>query len=64
MLLLKVETAMSIISSWKMYFFVIPCFLYRETSFSHLDNSLALSEFGLIDYIVINNVHTDVIPTK
>jgi hypothetical protein len=45
-----------IISDWKKYFFVIPVFQYPETSLNYLENSLVQSDFGFINYIVINNV--------
>jgi hypothetical protein len=37
-------------------FIVIPVFQYLETSLNYLENSLVQSDFGFINYIVINNV--------
>ena len=59
----KVGTEISIISGWKMYFFVFPFFLSTETSFNDLENSLMQSDFDFTDYIVhwlfivINNLN-------
>jgi hypothetical protein len=35
---------------------------YPGTSFNFFENSLAQSDFGFINYIVINNVNIDIIP--
>ena len=53
-----------IVSDWKMHFFVIPLFPWPETNFNYLEKSLVESDLGFINYIVINNVNFDIIPTK
>jgi hypothetical protein len=47
-----------------MHFFVIPLFPWPETNFNYLEKSLVESDLGFINYIVINNVNFDIIPTK
>jgi hypothetical protein len=64
MISLKLGTAISIISGWNTYFFVILVFRYPEISFNYLENSLVQDDCGFIEYIVINNVNIDVIPIE
>ena len=54
MLSLKVETVMSIVS-------IFFCTLKQAC---YLENIIVQSDFGFIDYLVINNVNFDIIPTK
>jgi hypothetical protein len=54
MLSLKVETVMSIVS-------IFFCTLKQAC---YLENIIVKSDFGFIDYLVINNVNFDIIPTK
>jgi hypothetical protein len=48
MLSLNVTISISIISDWKTSLFVIPCFLYLETSFNRLENTLMKTYVGFI----------------
>jgi hypothetical protein len=66
MLSLKVGTVLYIyyFRLKKHTFSLFHFFLYPETRFNYLENSLIQSESGFIDYIVIINVSIDITPTE
>jgi hypothetical protein len=60
---LEVKHTTSIISGRKMSFFIMPCFLFSKTSFSHLENTPVQINIGFIACHVFDNIIIDIIST-